>query len=73
MKHHHTGKIHHSDMVMLHGAEGMGGKDPHAHASHHSANKESGMPEGMSPKGEEHGEVGQMGGAPSESSNCEYS
>lgn len=48
-KHHHTGKHRHSDQKSY--FDGVGGKDPHADASHHAANKKHDMPEGMSPKG----------------------
>jgi hypothetical protein len=44
-KHKHTGKIKHDDMSSL--IRGVGGKDKLAHESHHKANKEHGMPEGM--------------------------
>ncbi len=70
-KHHHTGKIRHSDMGMHHGSRGMGGKDPHASAEHHAANKEHGMDEGMSPmeSSEGGGGVGQ-GTIPDMEENC---
>lgn len=47
--HKHTGPIVHSDMTSI--LNGKGGKDKHAHPSHHAANKAAGMPEGMQPKG----------------------
>lgn len=50
-KGHHTGKIRHHDMAMHNSSKGLGGKDPHASAEHHAANKAHGMPEGLSPVG----------------------
>jgi hypothetical protein len=73
-KHHHTGKIRHEDMVMLHGSTGFGSADPHADVAHTKANREHGMDEGMSPEGGYENEgPHSSGGAPSHSSNCEYS
>jgi hypothetical protein len=68
--HAHTGDIRHSDMVMHKGSNGLGGKDPHAHSSHHEANKAFGMHEGMSPKDDGSGE--QEHGGEGMEGNCEY-
>lgn len=64
----HTGKAHHADMGMFHASRGQGGKDPHAHATHHASNKSFGMPEGMSPVGGYDDEAAEMNGGMSE--NC---
>lgn len=72
-KHHHTGKIRHEGMVMLHGSTGFGGADPHADVAHNKANREHGMHEGMSPKDSGEGGASEHTGAPSHESNCEYS
>lgn len=62
----HTGPIRHADMKSY-GMTGMGGKDPMAHESHHAANAEHNMPEGMSPVG---GYDGAQGGGCMDG-NCE--
>lgn len=41
----HTGKIRQGTMHL----KSVGGKDPHAHSSHHASNKKFGMPHGFAP------------------------
>jgi hypothetical protein len=67
MKGKHTGPIVHKDMTSI--LDGKGGKDKHAHKSHHEANAHHGMPEGMQPKGGYEGGECEEGGAPSMGEN----
>lgn len=57
MKHHkgHTGKIRHGDMTSH--VHGHGSHDPLAHSSHKAANKEHGMPHGLSPAPSDMGDM----------------
>ena len=65
--HHHTGKISHADMTSL--PHGMGGRDPHASAEHHAANKKHDMAEGMCPAGCYGGGAPKNTKAPTEAEN----
>jgi len=65
----HTGPLHHKGMTS-HMVGGLGGKDPHASAEHHAANRAHGMAEGMSPKGGYDGEEMEQGGE-GMGENCE--
>jgi hypothetical protein len=57
MKHTPGGPMHEHETSKGHIHEGgshrKGGKDPHAHSSHHEHNKEHGMSDGFCPKDEE--------------------
>jgi hypothetical protein len=58
----HTGHIRHEDMVALHASKAVKGRDKLAHSTHHAANREAGMPEGLGPTDEQGGSCMQEGG-----------
>ncbi len=69
-KHKHTGPVTHDDMHDH--LRGHGGKDPHASAEHHAANKEHGMAHAMGHVEEEYDEGQHHGTGSKMSENCDY-